>query len=33
MELTDLGFDGWFEQRAASVLDVGQGMARVTGRG
>ena len=30
MELTDLGFDGWFEQRAASVLGVGQGMARVT---
>ena len=30
MELSDLGFDGWFEQRATSLLQPGQGMARVT---
>ena len=30
MELTDLGFDDWFEQRSASLLHSGQGIARVT---
>jgi ribosome biogenesis GTPase len=30
MELTDLGFDGWFEQGSASLLRPGQGIARVT---
>ena len=30
MELTALGFDGWFEQRSAALLQTGQSMARVT---
>jgi ribosome biogenesis GTPase len=30
MELTALGFDGWFEQRAAALLQPGHSMARVT---
>jgi ribosome biogenesis GTPase len=30
MELTALGFDGWFEQRSASLLQPGQSIARVT---
>ncbi len=30
MELTALGFDGWFEQRAPALLQAGQGLARVT---
>lgn len=30
MELIDLGFDGWFERRSASLLHPGQGIARVT---
>ena len=30
MELTDLGFDKWFEDSADSVLQPGQGIARVT---
>lgn len=30
MELTALGFDGWFEQQAAPLLQPGHGVARVT---
>ena len=30
MELTALGFDGWFEQRSAALLQPGHGIARVT---
>ncbi|OGV62743.1 MAG: ribosome small subunit-dependent GTPase A [Lentisphaerae bacterium RIFOXYA12_FULL_48_11] len=30
MELTDLGYDGWFEQRSDSLLQPGYSMARVT---
>jgi ribosome biogenesis GTPase len=30
MDLTGLGFDGWFEQRTSSLLQPGQGLARVT---
>ena len=30
MGLTDLGYDSWFEAQAASLLQPGQGMARVT---
>jgi ribosome biogenesis GTPase / thiamine phosphate phosphatase len=30
MELTDLGFDGWFEQRSAALLQPGHSIARVT---
>ncbi|HMO51106.1 MAG TPA: ribosome small subunit-dependent GTPase A [Kiritimatiellia bacterium] len=30
MKLTDLGFDGWFEQHCASLLQPGQRVARVT---
>ncbi len=30
MELTDLGFDGWLEQRSADLLQPGRSMARVT---
>lgn len=30
MELTDLGFDGWFEHRASACLQPGHSMARVT---
>ena len=30
MELTDLGFDGWFEQRSADLLQPGHSVARVT---
>ncbi len=30
MELTTLGFDGWFEQRAAPLLQPGHSLARVT---
>ena len=30
MELTALGFDGWFEQRSAAVLQPGHSVARVT---
>lgn len=30
MELTTLGFDGWFEQRSAALLQPGHSIARVT---
>jgi ribosome biogenesis GTPase len=30
MNLTDLGFDSWFAQRSATLLQPGQGVARVT---
>ncbi len=30
MELTALGFDGWFEKRSAPLLQPGQSLARVT---
>jgi ribosome biogenesis GTPase / thiamine phosphate phosphatase len=30
MELTALGFDGWFEQRSAALLQPGHSIARVT---
>jgi ribosome biogenesis GTPase / thiamine phosphate phosphatase len=30
MELTDLGFDDWFEQHAAALVQPGQRLARVT---
>ena len=30
MDLTDLGCDGWFEEHAASLLQPGQSIARVT---
>jgi ribosome biogenesis GTPase / thiamine phosphate phosphatase len=30
MDLTALGFDGWFEQHSAPLLQPGHGMARVT---
>ncbi len=30
MELTDLGFDNWFEQHCANLLQPGQSIARVT---
>ncbi|MBI3986233.1 MAG: ribosome small subunit-dependent GTPase A [Lentisphaerae bacterium] len=30
MELTALGFDGWFEQRSSTLLQPGQSLARVT---
>jgi len=30
MELTDLGFDNWFEEHAASFLQPGQDIARIT---
>ncbi len=30
MELSALGFDGWFEQRSAALLQPGHGLARVT---
>jgi len=30
MELTDLGFDGWFKEPSASILKQGQSIARVT---
>jgi len=30
MEVTDLGFDGWFEQRSTALLQPGQSLARVT---
>jgi len=30
MELTDLGFDGWFEQHSAALLQPGHSIARVT---
>ena len=30
MELSDFGFDSWFEQHTAALLQPGQGLARVT---
>jgi ribosome biogenesis GTPase / thiamine phosphate phosphatase len=30
MELTTLGFDGWFKQRSATLLQLGHSIARVT---